>query len=684
MSIPSTHSQPFVETFEDRKSQIEKIAALFAVAKLPQQASTAYGRVIRPLLPPEVDTLKGPCHCTCPDWSKIRLLLSKEDSGKDQSSLLEQTISHNAFSDVIVIGLTGESVLSEEHASDACQKLTPGVHGNTLISNCIIEAHARVYHNALISDTYIGVGAVLFKCGTVSCTKNVTFGQISLSVGAESGGGRKVTVTAESTMIDVCRKLGMSAKDTLQQWTSNMPCDVNIVGAYSIVRDTPTLENVYLTCHSTIAAACSVRNATLLSDAKICNGCTVTNVLLQWSSSIADNSSVSDALLMEEAHSGPHSLVASSILGPDVHVSAGEVHSSVLGPNTNAHHQSLLIGVLWPLGRGNVGYGANVGSNHTGRLPDQESTAGEGTFWGLSTVIKFPVDLSYAPYSIVAAGTNMPPQRITMPFSLIVEQKGVCNIIPGWVLQSSPYTLSRSEAKFAKRRKAKRHSFYTGWKIIRPDIVDMCIQAREALDRAGTESAAVYKTDKQVVGIGACHLSEKGRVTGMKAYTQCIQLYALRGLLDRIVDSRQSLQQVALRLQHGLAVPAASGSAGVTMSVSWPPLPWDDDDSSLWSHQLAVLRAEFPVGHDSVSWIVDLLQKLVVLQKDYSKRVCDCKARDDSRGAKTVPGYADSHIAAHDDPAVKAVQDETARITETVEKIVGTLGTPLDQARSRL
>jgi bifunctional N-acetylglucosamine-1-phosphate-uridyltransferase/glucosamine-1-phosphate-acetyltransferase GlmU-like protein len=128
------------------------------------------------------------------------------------------------------------------------------------------------------------------------------------------------------------------------------------------------------------------------------NACTVKNVMLKWNASIMDHSYISHILLMEHAHAGPKSLVAQSLLGPDVHVSAGEVHASVIGPNTNAHHQSLVIGVLWLLGRGNVGYGANVGSNHTGRLPDQETCSGEGIFWGLSC--EFPVDLSYSPYSI--------------------------------------------------------------------------------------------------------------------------------------------------------------------------------------------------------------------------------------------------------------------------------------------
>ena len=456
-------------------------------------------------------------------------------------------------------------------------------------------------------------------------------------------------------------------------------CNVNIIGAYSLVRDTPTLESVYLSPHSSIVAASSVRNTTLLQHANIENSCTVSNTLLQWNSSISDNSVVSDTLLMEEAHSGPNNVVASSVLGPDVHVSAGEVHASVMGPNTNAHHQSLVIGVLWPLGRGNVGYGANVGSNHTGRLPDQETVSGEGIFWGLSTVIKFPVDLSLAPYSIVAAGTTMVPQRITMPFSLIVEQNGICNLLPGWLLQSSPYTLSRSETKFAKRQKAKRHAFYTKWKIVRPDIVDICIEARAALEQV--QPAAVYKTDKQVRGIGACEMSEKGRLSGIQAYTQCIQLYALRGLFDRIAKSGLSLSQFASTM---LVDSVPSPAVASAQTVCWSPLPWEqNDDNSLWSHQLSILQAEFPIGDSNVtSWLIALLQRLVTLQQDYAKRVCDCKARDDTRGAKTIPGYADSHVSADNDPVVKSVFDETKGIVDRVERIVH--DTTVDQTRSRL
>lgn len=73
----------------------------------------------------------------------------------------------------------------------------------------------------------------------------------------------------------------------------------------------------------------------------------------------------------------------------------------------------------WPEGRGNVGYGANVGSNHTGKAPDQELWPGEGVFFGLGTSIKFPANFTRSPYSLVATGVVSLPQKMEMPFSLV-------------------------------------------------------------------------------------------------------------------------------------------------------------------------------------------------------------------------------------------------------------------------
>jgi hypothetical protein len=123
-------------------------------------------------------------------------------------------------------------------------------------------------------------------------------------------------------------------------------------------------------------------------------------------------------------------------------VSEGEVTASLVGPFVGFHHQALLIAVRWPEGRGNVSFGAAVGCNHTSRAPDQECWLGEGTFMGLGAQVKFPVDLSLSPYSVVASGTAMPPQKVQFPFSLIRAPQSLpsgvpagCNeLIPAWTL----------------------------------------------------------------------------------------------------------------------------------------------------------------------------------------------------------------------------------------------------------
>jgi len=504
--------------------------------------------VLRSLNVREREVLATSCGCKCKDWSQVCLLLPAIEGQTDQSHLLQDLISNTNFEGVVVLRLDNNNYSDVNNSNlDPWKKGPMGIHSNFLISNSIVATQSWVSCNTLISDTHILPASVVVGCGSVTAsppTAGTLYhnrGEIKLSVGPESGGGRNLVLQPESDMMEVCRQLLTPTASTNEapHDTTTM-ASMNIISSHSIVRNTPSIQGIFLASGSSIQAATSVSNAILFPTAAIHNTCIVENVRMQWNSSISDNSRVSDALLMEESHIGPNSLVASSVFGPDVHVSAGEVHNSVLGPNTNAHHQSLVISVLWPLGRGNVGYGANIGSNHTGRIPDQETTSGEGVFWGLSCVIKFPVDLTMAPYSIVAAGTSLPPQRVCMPFSLIVTGSGSDNnILPGWVLSSSPYTIARSEKKYATRRKAKRHNHYTGWKIIRRETIDMCRWARKQLVNVATKGET-YVAERAINGIGSNILNEKGRQSGIKTYTECIQKFALEGLMSWLVQQDQA------------------------------------------------------------------------------------------------------------------------------------------------
>jgi hypothetical protein len=215
----------------------------------------------------------------------------------------------------------------------------------------------------------------------------------------------------------------------------------------------------------------------------------------------------------------------------------------------------------------------------------------------------------------------------------------------------------------------------------------MCVRARNALQSVGIQ-AAVYKTDKMVDGIGKNHLTENARIAGIQSYSDCIQLYVLRGLLERIGSERRSLQQLALNLERDVTVAAPSLSAFlnnvVARNASWPPFPWEEDDGALWSHQLSILLAEFPVGSDVLCWMTELLQKLVLRQNEYAERVYDCKKRDDIRGTKIIPGYDGSHVAAENDPVIEAVRADATSVTERVEGILAMPADSTEITRSRL
>ena len=746
----TSHSAPLVPFIESRKTRhayIERTRTLLssfesqpqnndaAILTLPnietndeRRASSTY--IVRKPSLKELSVLLDPQQCNCrlassSDGNKhtlLKLMYRAAGNGEapsmanwDISSSLKEQVHNCCFSGQVIIGilLDGPDTVIDNSPSIQNSAKLIGISNNGLIHNSILEPGCSVHGNTDISNTHVMKCAAIIGCGSIECSeesvakssKKYAFdmynGTMDVEVGPEAGGARVANVNVESTLVDVCHDLNMDSNGgttaPLVQFdkTSGASVGMNVLCPHSSILHTPRANHVHLFPYSSIDSATSVTSALLLPKSTIKDGCTVSHALLQWNATITSQSDAHHVFLMERSEVGPHSFTANSIYGPDSHVSGGEVHCTIFGPNANSHHQSLLIGILWPLGRGNVGYGSNVGSNHTGRIPDQETSVGEGTFWGLGCVIKFPVDLTSAPYSIIAAGVQLPPQRIKLPFSLITDGPGGMNqLTPGWLLHYSPYTIARSEVKFANRRTAKRHDFYTGWKILRAGVMDLLVDARDALLFPKAESTKVFKGEKAIVGLGANQLTEKGRQIGIRAYTDAIHRYALRGLLQRLVELCSSQKGVTLEeaLRHvGLDSAAGTSQSDTVLTsqsvVDWPVLPWNEashsDPVALWKHQHSILMKELPsivsTGSDVLS---QLLKKCLELENDHAVRVFKSKSRDDARGAATVPGYKDVHIAAAEDSVVLAAKEEADAVKKDIELVGGALG--VAALRSRL
>ncbi|MCL2282529.1 MAG: DUF4954 family protein [Fibromonadales bacterium] len=181
--------------------------------------------------------------------------------------------------------------------------------------------------------------------------------------------------------------------------------------------------------------------------ARVCNVSSLENSHLADCVCVENGALVRESMLESNCVVTDNAIVKSSFIGSFSHVGEAEVSNSLVGPLVQVHHHSLLISALWAEGRGNVGYGANVGSNHTGRMPDQEVAPGLGMFFGLGCSVKFPANFSEAPFSMIATGVVCEPMRLRFPFTLIKKDE----IIPGWVYSKNIYGVYRSIYKWDKR-----------------------------------------------------------------------------------------------------------------------------------------------------------------------------------------------------------------------------------------
>lgn len=531
---------------------------------------------------------------------------------------------------------------------------------NSDLKNATIGDHAHVNGVNVLASVYVGPGAVVQNCGIVACTGETAFGNgIELPVVIETG-GRETRVFAELT-IQTATAVAAGRKDRealarynaeIEAYCAHASSRVAVIAAGAKVLNTPKVLNTYVGPGACIDGAQHVENATLLSGpgeaSRAAGGCYVRNAVIQWGAAVDTMAQAVNCVLCEHSHVERHGKLTDSILGPNSVVGGGECTASLCGPFVGLHHQSLLIAACWPEGRGNIASGANVGSNHTSRAPDQEIWCGEGTFFGLGCNIKFPTDFTRSPYTILVSGVGTLPQRVEMPFSLIntaqTPVKGLSSMIneifPGWVLGENIYMLRRNEAKYRKRNRAKRNTF--DLEVFRPEIMDLVHEARlrllgaEGKARLHADGGAPIFTDQEVRGLGKNFMQEFARQAGIKYYTFCLRYYALLGFKRE--------------LMRGVGAAAALEDA-----------PADPR----WAHERRVLRHEYAELNPK-----HLLGELASKLEQIAVETEESKRKDDQRGAKIIRDYQDAHTLARDDAFVKETHEFMRRQCAEIETLL--------------
>jgi hypothetical protein len=620
------------------------------------RAVTAQTRILRALSAAELETLKSQ-HNAAEDWSRVQVA----------PGFNPHKIVGCYFSGDVQLGMFQRSVAVE-----------PGVMVGSGVYNCdlvnvSVGDDAYLCNNDLIANVLIGPGAIVRGCGSVVCTGETSFGNgQQVSLGLESQ-GRETGLFAEIT-VDIAAKIAARRRDPeelttyanlIAEYRRRARSSIGIIEAHATIKNTPKIINAYIGSYTLIDSAQWLENVTVLSSreepVRITSGACIKDSIIQWGSRIETHAIVENSVCCEYSFVDAHGSVSHSLVGANSGVSAGECRNSLMGPFVGFNHQALLIAAYWPEGKGNVGYGANVGSNHTGKAPDQEIWPGEGMFFGMGSSIKFPADFSHAPYSIIASGLSTLPQRVEMPFSLINQRAEIIEgispafneILPGWVLSDNIYMVRRNERKFATRNKARRE--ICDHEVFRPEIIDMMTRARKSLEKLETEMSParvaalkpgqpvrhIVYTDKDLPGLGKNFMKETARLEGIGAYTFYIRLYALKGLYFAVRFCLEHDREVDRVLEFGAI------------------------EDPRYEHELALLKAEFPDKS-----VRELLEELIVAHEKMSADTLLSKEKDNFRGVRVIPDYAGVHLPAKDDPFVKATIAETDELKLEIGKIL--------------
>ncbi len=608
--------------------------------------SRLFKDAVRTLTGEEIDQLKRQGNI-CDDW--VSLLVA--------DGFTAAGIFYSAFHGSCRLGILDGT----PYAIDRSISLSAGIYRSTLINTEI--GNGCVIHDAgIISNCVVNDGAVLVRNGSISASGSCAFGNgMEIAVGNETG-GREILSYAELT-IPVAEAVAKRRSDRLflneykefvSRYVEKCTAPSGYIGKKSIIRNSSTIEYPYVGDGVVIFGATLVKNSTLLATpeekTEIRDGAFVRDSLVQWGSEVASMAIVDTSVLCEHSHVERHGKVTMSVIGPNTGIAEGEVTSCLLGPFVGFHHQSMLIAGIWPEGKGNIAYGANIGSNHTSKSPDQEIWCGEGLFFGLGTNIKFPSDFTKAPYSIIATGVDTLPQKLAFPFSLINKPAPVApgvslsfnELFPGWVLSNNIYAIRRNEGKYKKRNKARRSAFT--FAVFRPDIIDLMVLARDALKRAG--QAKAFYTDADIPGIGKNFMTDQSRMSGIEAYELYIEYYCLTQILNRVTFLR------------------SEGKAGALADI------YDEATGNRdWEHARKLIETE---GHRGRT-LRENLARLIDILKTISESTIASKARDDERGARIIPDYHDVNTAAGDDSFIKETVKETAVLTEQIQAIITTL-----------
>ena len=640
--MPANNSHRLLESIREAMEQSELLNTLATVREwVEDEVSLVLGVATRALSGDEIDQLVSQGNRAA-DWSTIEV-------GSDFAT---DHVWGNHFLGKVVLGhFTGTPAEFEAQVA-----LPTGVFDSTL-KDCEIGDEALIHRVGLISGTLVASHASIIGTDSVTGGAETFYGcDLALPPGIEACAVRmgtfaelNATMLAELIECFDDEDFRVDYESLLEQYVIEATGHWTIVDEAAVIQDSGRVVGSYIGRAAEVRGAQIIDNSCVISDEEqptsISDGACLYGSIVQWGGTVSTQSVVRDSVIGEHATVEHNSLIRESYIGANSHIGQAEVTASLLGPFVAAHHQSLLIAATWPAGRGNIGSGAQVGSNHTGRAADQGIRCGEGLFFGLGCLIKFPADFTSAPHTVIAAGVTTLPQCLEFPFSLInvptdrVDADaelptGLNQLTPAWVLRHSLYQVRRNDEKHRQRDRA-RHD------VLALDALSLhTIQLmQEALRRLEAAETQPLYTEADIAGLGKNFLTRAGLEDAIETYGFHVNRYALHSVKQRLETA---------------AVTAHAPQAADCLQ------PDPDDPDWTFARQLLGGRTDIPA----------MLEELKTAARTMAEQVENSKRKDDQRMAKIFGEAVPAGTSAQEDAMVKLNWTAFEQLSQDIDSLL--------------
>ncbi len=477
----------------------------------------------RKLTPQDIEqiTAQG---CSAQDWSNISV----------HEELDLKYIRDVRFSGTCQIGKAEKSFTLAGGIQKHSGIFHATLHNVTVGNNCCIENIKNYIANYDIEDD-----CFIENVDIILVDGKSTFGNGTEVAVLNETGGREVTIHSKLTaheayMMAMYRHrpaLINRLKELALQYTEEQSSERGRICKGSTIVDTGYIKNMYVGPCCKIEGAGRLKNGSLMSREEspihIGYGVIADDFIVQDGSVVEDGTTITRVYVGQACTLGHGYSASDSLFFCNCQEENGEACAIFAGPFTVTHHKSTLL-IAGMFSFMNAGSGSNQ-SNHMYKLgPIHQGALERGAKTSSDSYILWPARIGA--FSLVMGRHTTNPDTSDMPFSYLIEKKGVTYLVPAVNLRS--VGTIRDAQKWPKRD--KRHPEgrldLINFNLLSPYTIDKMVRGLRILDNLQDLSGATSDTYAYQSARITSSALQKGKVL----YRMAINKFLGNSLISRL------------------------------------------------------------------------------------------------------------------------------------------------------